>query len=67
MNVRFYEDLNHTGENRQPPRCYYIPEGAAKYRLLNGNWKFCYFEDGDRAGEPEKWSTIPVQIGRAHV
>ena len=60
MNVRFYEDLNHTGENRQPPRCYYIPEGAAKYRLLNGNWKFCYFEDGDRAGEPEKWSTIPV-------
>lgn len=60
MKLRFYEDLEHTSENRLKPRCYYIPEGAAKYQSLNGNWKFCYFEDGDRAEEPEKWSTIPV-------
>lgn len=60
MSIRFYEELESTSQNRLPPRCYYIPQGAAKYRSLNGEWRFCYFEDGDRAGEPEKWSTLPV-------
>ena len=58
--MRFYENLAHTSENRLPPRCYYIPEGAAKCRSLNGLWKFYYFEDGDRAGTPKEWSTLKV-------
>ncbi len=58
--MRFYEDVLHTSENRLPPRAWYIPGGNAEYRLLNGNWDFAFFEDGDYACEPEHWDTIPV-------
>ena len=58
--ARFYEDLNRISENRLPQRSFYIPEGEAKYTLLNGVWDFAFFENGDLAGEPEHWDTIPV-------
>ena len=58
--MRFYEDLTKRWANRMPPRSYYIPEGAAEYRLLNGDWQFKYFENGDAATEPAEWDTIPV-------
>ncbi len=58
--MRFYEDLAVRSANRMPPRSYYIPEGAAEYRLLNGEWQFKYFENGDAATEPTRWDTIPV-------
>lgn len=53
---RYYEDLNMLHDNTMPPRAYYVPtsgrvEGLAEHReksdrlqLLNGNWKFRYFE-----------------------
>ena len=58
--MRFYEDLTRLSEGRMAPRSYYIPEGAAEYRTLNGDWQFKYFENGDAATEPECWDTIPV-------
>ena len=58
--MRFYEDLTRLSEGRMAPRSYYIPEGAAQYRLLNGEWQFRYFENGDAAVMPESWDTIPV-------
>ncbi len=57
---RFYEDLNHISENRLLQRCFYIPKGKANYLLLNGEWNFAYFKDGDSITEPEKWDKIPV-------
>ena len=58
--MRFYEDLTRLSEGRMAPRSYYIPEGAATYTLLNGDWQFAYFENGDAAVEPKRWDTIPV-------
>lgn len=58
--MRFYEDLTRLSAGRMSPRSYYIPEGAAEYRLLNGDWQFKYFENGDAATQPERWDTIPV-------
>ena len=57
---RFYENPKCTSMNRLKPRSYYIPGGKAVYTLLNGMWDFAYFENGDTAGEPEKWDSIPV-------
>ncbi len=57
---RFYEDLCHISENRLKQRCYYIPEGKAKYHSLNGIWNFAYFENGDNITEPIDWDTISV-------
>lgn len=42
--MRFYENTLKTSENRMPPRAYYIPEGESEYILLNGTWRFRYFE-----------------------
>ena len=58
--MRFYENVKKTFENREPQRAYYIPGGNAKYKSLNGVWKFAYFENGDAAVEPEKWDDIEV-------
>ena len=52
---RFYEDLSVLHDNTLPARAYYIPasekmnnliehrEGSDRLQLLNGNWKFKYF------------------------
>ena len=58
--IRAYEDLNHISENRLPQRSYYIPGGAADYTLLNGEWDFAFYENGDRAAAPQKWDRIQV-------
>jgi len=58
--MRYYENPQKTSENRMAPRSWYIPEGSAKYVLLNGEWSFAYFANGDRADEPTKWDIIPV-------
>ncbi len=58
--MRFYENPLKTSENREAPRSYYIPTGAAKYISLNGKWNFAYFANGDMATEPEKWDEIDV-------
>ena len=60
--MRKYEDMQHTSENRLPPRAYYIPEGASKYILLNGTWQFAYFENGD-AAEILSDNTFLIQHG----
>ncbi len=57
---RYYEDPKKTSLNRMKQRCYYIPQGDAEYTLLNGQWDFAFFENGDAANEPEKWDTIKV-------
>ena len=53
---RYYEDLDFLHENTMPPRAYYIPashrmedlvehrEASDRLQLLNGMWKFRYFE-----------------------
>ncbi len=53
---KYYEDLNVLHENTLPARAYYIPaskkmdnliehrEASDRMQLLNGNWKFKYFE-----------------------
>lgn len=59
--MRIYENPEKTSENREKPRSYYIPEGVSKYTLLNGNWKFKYFErDIDYTENISEWDTIPV-------
>lgn len=58
--MRYYENLEKVSENRLPQRSYYIPGGEAEYTLLNGIWKFAYFEDVDYIGEIKKWDKIPV-------
>ncbi len=45
--MRYYEDQQQTSLGRLSGRSYYIPEGAARYELLNGEFFFCYHEDGD--------------------
>ena len=59
--MRFYEDLNHIKENRLFQRSYYIPEGAAEYVLLNGEWDFKYYPaDYMEEKEIASWDKIPV-------
>ena len=53
---RYYENLNMLHDNTEPARAYYIPssnrlkdpaehrEESDRMQLLNGNWKFRYFE-----------------------
>ena len=59
--MRIYENPEKTSENRKAPRSYYIPGGVSEYRLLNGQWKFAYFNrDIDVPDEITEWDTIPV-------
>ena len=59
--MRIYEDILNTSENRQAPRCYYIPKGVSTYTLLNGEWDFAYFDrDFDMPEKIEKWDKITV-------
>lgn len=57
--MRLYENPQKTSENRLKQRSWYIPEGS-ELRPLNGEWRFVYFENGDRAGEPAEWGRISV-------
>lgn len=53
---RYYEDLNVLHDNTMPPRAYYVPaskrmsdltehrEKSDRLQLLNGTWKFRYYE-----------------------
>ena len=59
--MRIYEDVHNTSENRLKPRSYYIPEGRSEYMLLNGTWRFAYFDrDIDVPETINEWSTIDV-------
>ena len=59
--MRRYENLQQTSQNRCKPRSYYIPGGVSEYHLLNGNWKFKYFErEIDVPEKIDNWDTIPV-------
>ncbi len=59
--MRYYENPEKTSENRLSPTSYCIPEGISEYRLLNGAWRFCFFERDDKIPEEIAFSeTIPV-------
>ena len=59
--MRIYEQFETTSENRLKPRSYYIPEGVSEYKLLNGEWRFAFFNrDIDVPEDIEKWDSIPV-------
>ena len=59
--MRIYEHTEKTSENRLPQRPFYIPEGRAEYRLLNGDWRFAFFaRDTEVPEEIDHWDTIPV-------
>lgn len=59
--MRHYENVMQTSENRNKLRNYYIPGGVSEYQLLNGDWKFAYFQrDIDVPETIEQWDTIPV-------
>ena len=71
--MRHYENLENLSENRQEQRSYYIPyeslekalagkkETSSFYKLLNGKWRFKYFErDIDVPETITSWDTIDV-------
>ena len=59
--MRYYENILKTSENRLKPRSYYIPEGKSEYNLLNGDWRFKYYNrDLDVEKNITKWDIIPV-------
>lgn len=59
--MRKYEDLTHLSENREKQRSYYIPENEGGYTLLNGTWKFRYYDcDYKEDLEEKDWDEIPV-------
>ena len=59
--MRIYENPRKTSENRLPQRAYYIPQGRSEYQLLNGEWKFAFFErDIDVPETLTRWERIPV-------
>lgn len=71
--MRQYENPQFIQENAEPMRAYYIPydskekalrgqkEESAFYRLLNGEWRFCFFENEADADDGKMdWNTIPV-------
>ncbi len=57
--MRIYENLQKTSENRLKTRSWYIPKGAELCNL-NGEWRFAYFENGDKVGDIEEWGNIDV-------
>ena len=77
--LTYLEDPARLQENRLPARCWYIPFAdeaaaaagdkarAAGYRLLNGHWRFSYFDAAPAALEaledpahPWQWDSLPV-------
>ncbi len=59
--IRPYENPQKTSENRMSPRSFYIPGGISEYHLLNGIWKFAYFDrEIDVPQQIEVWDEIPV-------
>ncbi len=59
--MRIYENPERTSENRCPPRSCYIPGGISQYRLLNGTWRFRFYDrDIDVPETIESWDSIPV-------
>lgn len=54
-----YENLEYIHENRLKQRAYYIPENKGAYILLNGIWKFEFF-NRDYDSLPTKTATIDV-------
>ena len=59
--MRIYEDLAKCSENRLPPRCHYIPEGASECISLTGDWRFRYYErDFEAEDEIYIWDRMPV-------
>ena len=57
--MRKYEDLKHIQENRLKQRAYYIPENENAYTLLNGIWKFEFYE--------RDYEELPSQTGEIDV
>lgn len=59
--MRFYEDLDNISINRLPQRSYYIPENEGVYTLLNGRWRFHYFDsEADVTDSISGWDEISV-------
>ena len=59
--MRVYENPLRTSENRCAPRSWYLPGGISEYQLLNGTWRFRWFErDIDVPAHIDRWDTIPV-------
>ena len=59
--MRFYENPAVVYENREPQRAYYIPKNEGAYMLLNGKWKFKYYErDIDVTENITDWAEIDV-------
>lgn len=71
--MRQYEDLQQIQINREAPRSYYVPydtlekairgkkEESAYYRLLNGEWKFRFYErDMEEEDPADHWDLIQV-------
>ena len=59
--MRFYENPLKTSENRLEGRSYYIPTGKSEYNLLNGVWRFKYFNrDIDVTEAISDWDSINV-------
>ena len=59
--MRFYENPSIVFENREPQRAYYIPKNDGAYKLLNGKWKFKYYErDIDVEENISDWTEIDV-------
>ena len=59
--MRFYENPQKTSENRLLPRSFYIPEGKSEYILLNGTWRFKFYNlDIDVEKNITQWDTIEV-------
>lgn len=61
MQMRFYENIYKTSENRLPQRNYYIPSGKSDYMLLNGIWRFKFYNrDIDVEQSIIDWDNIEV-------
>jgi len=59
--MRYYEQPQKTSDNRKEPRSYYIPKGKSEYVLLNGDWRFKFYNrDIDVQENITDWDTIPV-------
>lgn len=58
--MRPYENPQKTSENRLKCRSWYIPDSGCKQIMLNGEWRFAFFENGDRVENIEEWETIEV-------
>ena len=59
--MKFFENILKTSENRLPPRAYYIPEGKSEYKLLNGTWRFKYYNaEYELEDDIKNWDEITV-------